>query len=240
MASEKALSLENGLPALKNWIKDKFVTKVTGKGLSTEDYTTDEKEKLAGIQAGAQKNPTSLPANGGNSQTVNGHTVNADVPAGAKFTDTTYNDMVGATASAAGSHGLVPAPTAGSQAKFLRGDGTWQVTPNTTYSKATATADGLQSKEDYAKLKAFQDASKYALKSDIAGTYHFKGSVPNQAALPSAGNTSGDVYNIESKSDYGPAGSNVAWTADGTWDSLGGNFAIEFATAAEVLAVLNA
>lgn len=34
--------------------------------------------------------PTSMPANGGNSTTVNGHTVNADVPSGAKFTDTTY------------------------------------------------------------------------------------------------------------------------------------------------------
>ena len=34
--------------------------------------------------------PSSLPANGGNSTTVNGHTVNADVPSGAKFTDTTY------------------------------------------------------------------------------------------------------------------------------------------------------
>lgn len=32
--------------------------------------------------------PTSLPANGGNSTTVNGHTVNSDVPANAKFTDT--------------------------------------------------------------------------------------------------------------------------------------------------------
>ena len=32
--------------------------------------------------------PSSLPANGGNSSTVNGHSVNSDVPSGAKFTDT--------------------------------------------------------------------------------------------------------------------------------------------------------
>lgn len=32
--------------------------------------------------------PTELPANGGNADTVNGHSVNADVPADAKFTDT--------------------------------------------------------------------------------------------------------------------------------------------------------
>lgn len=33
------------------------VDKVSGKGLSTNDYTTTEKNKLAGIQAGAQVNP---------------------------------------------------------------------------------------------------------------------------------------------------------------------------------------
>lgn len=34
--------------------------------------------------------PVSLPANGGNADTVNGHTVGSDVPANAKFTDTVY------------------------------------------------------------------------------------------------------------------------------------------------------
>lgn len=36
--------------------------------------------------------PTSLPANGGNSDTVNGHTVESDVPVDAMFTDTTYSN----------------------------------------------------------------------------------------------------------------------------------------------------
>ena len=35
--------------------------------------------------------PTSLPANGGNADTVNGHAVEKDVPADAVFTDTIYN-----------------------------------------------------------------------------------------------------------------------------------------------------
>ena len=34
--------------------------------------------------------PSALPADGGNSATVGGHSVNTDVPAGAKFTDTVY------------------------------------------------------------------------------------------------------------------------------------------------------
>lgn len=56
---------------------------------------------------------------------VGGHTVEADVPADAKFTDHTYSIMTGATASANGKYGLVPSPTAGRQNYFLRGDGTW-------------------------------------------------------------------------------------------------------------------
>ena len=45
--------------------------------------------------------PTSLPANGGNASTVNGHTVNTDVPSGAKFTDTNTWRPLGTTADTA-------------------------------------------------------------------------------------------------------------------------------------------
>ena len=54
------------------------------------------------------------------------HSLGKDVPANAVFTDHTYTKMTAATASAAGKEGLVPAPAAGAQGKFLRGDGTWQ------------------------------------------------------------------------------------------------------------------
>lgn len=40
-------------------------------------------------------------------------------------TDTTYSNFTGATASTAGTRGLVPAPAAGDQGKCLMGDGTW-------------------------------------------------------------------------------------------------------------------
>ena len=45
--------------------------------------------------------------------------------------DTTYVNMKAATADAAGTAGLVPAPGAGKQTSFLRGDGTWVVPTNT-------------------------------------------------------------------------------------------------------------
>lgn len=58
-------------------------------------------------------------------------------------TNTTYSNMGAATSSAAGSAGLVPAPAAGKQASFLRGDGTWVVPTNTTYGLASTSANGL-------------------------------------------------------------------------------------------------
>lgn len=60
-----------------------------------------------------------------------------------KDTNTTYANMKAATASAAGAAGLVPAPAAGKQASFLRGDGTWVVPTDTTYGLASTTANGL-------------------------------------------------------------------------------------------------
>lgn len=60
-------------------------------------------------------------------------------------TNTTYNTMGAATASTAGKAGLVPAPAAGKQTSFLRGDGTWVIPTNTTYSNmkgATSSAAG--------------------------------------------------------------------------------------------------
>ena len=53
--------------------------------------------------------------------------------------DTTYSDFTKATASAAGVHGLVPAPAAGKQEQFLRGDATWAYLP--LQNNATTTAE---------------------------------------------------------------------------------------------------
>lgn len=58
-------------------------------------------------------------------------------------TDTTYKVMTGATSTTNGNAGLVPAPAAGKQGQYLRGDGQWLTPPNTTYSQATADKLGL-------------------------------------------------------------------------------------------------
>lgn len=125
-----------------------------------------DKTKLDGIETGANK--YSLPAASSTVRggvkigyTANGKNYpvqlsNEQMYVNVPWTDnnTTYSAFKGATASASGEAGLVPAPTAGNQAKYLRADGTWQTPPdtNTTYLSATTSANGLMSKDDKAKL----------------------------------------------------------------------------------------
>lgn len=56
------------------------------------------------------------------------------VPAWRADDNTTYSDMKGATSSASGTHGLVPAPASSQRGQYLRGDGTWSTPSDTTYS----------------------------------------------------------------------------------------------------------
>lgn len=58
---------------------DKKVEKVDGKGLSTQDYTTDEKIKLAGIEAGAKVNVIEGVQINGTTQSINSKIVNLDL-----------------------------------------------------------------------------------------------------------------------------------------------------------------
>lgn len=70
-------------------------------------------------------------------------TVSQDTNGAITATKKTVRTMGAATSSAAGSTGLVPAPAAGDDGKFLKGNGTWGIPTNTTYSTATASTLGL-------------------------------------------------------------------------------------------------
>ena len=139
--------------------------------------SADDKKKLDGVAASA--NNYSLPAatstvRGGVKvgYTANGKNYpvqlsNEQMYVNVPWTDnnTTYSNMKGATASADGAAGLVPAPTKGNQTKYLRADGTWQTPPdtNTTYSNATTSAAGLMSAADKTKLDNSTVATYYGL-----------------------------------------------------------------------------
>lgn len=156
--------LKTALGKIKAWGEGKFVAQESGKGLSTNDYTTAEKTKLSGIAEGANKyvHPSYTAQKSGLYKVAvdaAGHVSGATAVAKADITalgipaqDTTYSNMAAATASAAGKAGLVPAPAAGKQASFLRGDGSWVVPENTTYADATTSTHGLMSAADKTKL----------------------------------------------------------------------------------------
>lgn len=65
----------------------KFVKQVSGKGLSTNDYTTDEKTKLSGVANGAQVNVLESVELDGTAQTIKNKKVTLDLSNYAKKTD---------------------------------------------------------------------------------------------------------------------------------------------------------
>lgn len=66
--------------------------------LNKADTALQEHQSLTGYVKNDDKRLTNArPANGGNADTVNGHTINADVPADAVFTDTTYEPATSST-----------------------------------------------------------------------------------------------------------------------------------------------
>jgi len=67
--------------------ENKFVQKVAGKGLSTEDYTTAEQTKLSGVETGAQVNVIESISVNSTALTVTSKGVNIDLSAYALATD---------------------------------------------------------------------------------------------------------------------------------------------------------
>lgn len=85
-----------------------------------------------------------------------------------KYMSETYalvEDMTGATASADGTNGLVPMPSAGDNTKYLRGDGTWKTPTNTTYSDFTGATSGTGGSHGLVPAPSSGDETKY-LKGD--------------------------------------------------------------------------
>lgn len=125
---------ENGVLYLWSKIKTLIgnkVDKVSGKGLSTNDYTTAEKNKLAGIANNANNytHPTAsgnkhIPSGGATGQILR-WSADGTATWGADQ-DTKYEEFHGATSSFDGAKGLVPAPTKADQGYFLSGSGNWK------------------------------------------------------------------------------------------------------------------
>lgn len=136
----KAVSLDM-LKRLASRIGQTFVKKRSGYDL----MSNDEKTKLSGIAAGANKyvHPAHTERTSGLYKiTVDGEghitavvaATKADITAlgiPGQDTNTTYSSFKGATTAADGGAGLVPGPVKGAANRYLRSDGSWQVPPDT-------------------------------------------------------------------------------------------------------------
>uniref|UniRef100_UPI00295ECBBD hypothetical protein n=1 Tax=Faecalibacillus intestinalis TaxID=1982626 RepID=UPI00295ECBBD len=82
--------LKTALGKIKAWGEGKFVAQETGKGLSSNDYTTVEKTKLDGVATGAQVNKIESVKVNGTALTIDSSkAVNVDLTAYAKSADVT-------------------------------------------------------------------------------------------------------------------------------------------------------
>ena len=147
------------------------VDKVTGKTLSTNDYTTAEKEKLAGLS---------------------------------NYDDTDIKASIATKANSADVYSKTDMDTK----LGLKADKSALDTLTETVSGKANTATTLAG-------YGIEDAyTKTEVDAKVSSVYKYKGSVANESALPTEGQVTGDVYNLED------TGMNVAWNGEG-WDNLG-------------------
>ena len=138
--------------------------------------------------------------------------------------NTTYSNFTKATSSAAGTAGLVPAPAAGKQASFLRGDAIWAVPTNTTYSNfvksgSTAAAGLVPSPGTTAgTTKYLREDATWAVPPDTNTTYSAfvkSGSTAAAGLVPKPSTTAGTTKYLREDASW-QVPPNTTYTASTT------------------------
>lgn len=231
MATKKYVG-ENALLYFWGKIKTLVATKVDkveGKGLSTNDYTTEEKTKLSGIDTGAEVNVIESVVINGTTATITNKTASVNISAGSIDTISVNGTNVPADQN---KNVNIAVPTKVSDitndSGFITGINSNDVTTALGYTPYNATnPSGYQNATE---VQALIDAS-------VVTVYKAKGSVAF-ASLPSlVAANEGNVYNVtdsftttsdfvEGAGNTYPAGTNVAIiNTTGTtykYDVLGG------------------
>ena len=134
-----AMTLANSGATAGTYGESSASTKSFGGSISVPKVTVDAKGRVtsaSSITVTLPSAPTSVSGNAGTATklaTARTISLTGGVTGSGSFDGsanlsiaTTATVMTGATSSAAGKAGAVPAPSAGANAKYLRGDGTWQ------------------------------------------------------------------------------------------------------------------
>lgn len=170
------------------------VDKVSGKGLSTNDYTTDEKTKLAGIAAGAQVN------------VLEGVQVNGD-------TITPANKLVNISVPTLGS-----SDNGNGYVKYSEYSSALANAGETLSMLSQILGTKANANNVYEKSEVY---NKTEIDQKLAGAMNYKGTKATTAALPTSGNVQGDVWHVTADgSEWAWNGS--AWEELGTAVDLSG------------------
>lgn len=226
------------------------VDKISGKGLSSNDYTTSEKTKLAGLSnytlpiasasaLGGIKigSNLSISADGVLSATQGA----VDLSAYAKKATTLAGYGIADAKISNGTITLGAASIKPLTAHQSLADYAKTVDIASTYAtKASVPTKTSQITND-SNFVSSDTLENYALKSDVASAVIYKGSVDNYSDLPSTGVQVGWMYNIvNADSSHGiNAGDNVVYNGN-TWDNYNGLIIIDSATDAEINELFNA
>lgn len=216
------------------------VDKENGKGLSSNDYTSTEKTKLANIASGAQVNVLEGIQKNGTTVQINNKIANISVPT--KTSDITNDsgfitssDIPEGAAASTTTPEMDGTAATGSELAFARGD---HVHPTDTSRQAKITASGLlkgngsggvsaaTAGTDYQAPLTFDTTPSsgsgnpitsggvYAAIAALGSVLNYKGTVATVSALPSSGNQTGDVYHVTAD------GGEYAWNGS-AWEPLG-------------------
>lgn len=129
--------------------------------------------------------------------------------------NTTYSNFTGATTSAAGGSGLVPAPATGSANRYLRSDGTWQVPPdNNTWNALKGATSNAAGSAGYVAAPA-KGQQGYFLRGDATWAAISKGTV----GLGNVDNTADSAKSVKYATSAGSASTATSATKASTADS---------------------
>ena len=229
------------------------VDKVDGKQLSTNDYTTTEKQKLDGIASGATKVIVDTALNESSNNAVSNKAVTT------KLNQITSQGGEPNTIESIKVNGVAQSPDSSKAVNIIVPTKTSDLTNDSNYlsvvpseyiTETELTAKGYQTASDVeSKITSkgyvtnsslTSNLANYAKKSDIVNIMTWKGTVSSYSDLPNSPKV-GDTYNVtNADTSHGVnAGDNLTW--NGTdWDNFGGAFSIEWCSNQELQEIMEA